>query len=134
MPNNNTANRGYPLPHPENIMAEDVTRIAEAITEIDADMQAVQQMAAAADDTLPLPDSGLLAKNTRYFLPAGAQVTMPSAGLQSGDWVEFVRDGDMTAQPANIDFRHPVQDMPRGMHSYNANVNRRFTYKNGEWL
>ena len=134
MPNNDTANRGYPLPHPENIMAEDATRIAAAITEIDADMQAVQQMAAAADDTLPLPVNGLLAKNARYFLPAGAQVTMPSAGLQEGDWVEFVRDGDMAAQPATIVFGHPVQDIPAGTHSYNANVNRRFTYKNGEWL
>ncbi|UJQ20797.1 hypothetical protein L2227_06550 [Wolbachia endosymbiont of Delia radicum] len=37
MPNEETK-RGYPLPHPENIAAEDVVRICTAIEKIDEDM------------------------------------------------------------------------------------------------
>ncbi|WP_341817228.1 hypothetical protein [Wolbachia endosymbiont (group A) of Agelastica alni] len=37
MPNDETK-RGYPLPHPENIAAQDVVRIRRAIEKIDEDM------------------------------------------------------------------------------------------------
>ena len=37
MPNDETS-RGYPLPHPENIAAQDVVRIRRAIEKIDEDM------------------------------------------------------------------------------------------------
>ncbi|MDG7056565.1 MAG: hypothetical protein LKM43_00185 [Wolbachia endosymbiont of Penenirmus auritus] len=37
MPNDETS-RGYPLPHPENIAAEDVVRIRRAIEKVDEDM------------------------------------------------------------------------------------------------
>ncbi len=37
MPNQQTK-RGYPLPHPENIAAQDVVRIRRAIEKIDEDM------------------------------------------------------------------------------------------------
>ncbi|WP_264338617.1 hypothetical protein [Wolbachia endosymbiont (group A) of Cheilosia soror] len=37
MPNDQTK-RGYPLPHPENIAAQDVVRIRRAIEKIDEDM------------------------------------------------------------------------------------------------
>lgn len=37
MPNHQTK-RGYPLPHPENIAAEDVVRIRRAIEKVDEDM------------------------------------------------------------------------------------------------
>jgi len=37
--------RGYPLPHPENLLSEDVLNLREAITRIDADVSA--QVAAA---------------------------------------------------------------------------------------
>ncbi|MBS9529995.1 hypothetical protein INQ25_01010 [Wolbachia endosymbiont of Rhagoletis cerasi] len=37
MPDHQTK-RGYPLPHPENIAAQDVVRIRRAIEKIDEDM------------------------------------------------------------------------------------------------
>ncbi|WP_341814800.1 MULTISPECIES: hypothetical protein [unclassified Wolbachia] len=37
MPDDETK-RGYPLPHPENIAAQDVVRIRRAIEKIDEDM------------------------------------------------------------------------------------------------
>ncbi len=37
MPNDETK-RGYPLPHPENIAAQDVVRIRRTIEKIDEDM------------------------------------------------------------------------------------------------
>lgn len=36
----NTANRGYQLPHPSNLLADDVTRLRSALTAIDADVHA----------------------------------------------------------------------------------------------
>ena len=33
-----TQNKNYPLPHPSNIASQDVTRIATALTMIDADI------------------------------------------------------------------------------------------------
>lgn len=36
----NTANRNYQLPHPSNLLAEDVTRLRSALTAIDADVHA----------------------------------------------------------------------------------------------
>lgn len=32
--------RGYPLPHPEHLLSEDVLNLREALTRIDADMAA----------------------------------------------------------------------------------------------
>lgn len=34
--------RGYPLPHPEHLLSEDVLNLREAITRIDADVGAQQ--------------------------------------------------------------------------------------------
>ena len=39
MTNDNT-NRGYPLPHPDNIAVTDVSRIRESLIHIDADITA----------------------------------------------------------------------------------------------
>ncbi|WCR59264.1 MAG: hypothetical protein PG978_000700 [Wolbachia endosymbiont of Ctenocephalides felis wCfeF] len=35
---NDETSRGYPLPHPENIAAQDVVRIRTAIEKVDEDM------------------------------------------------------------------------------------------------
>ena len=35
---NDNSPKGYPLPHPENIAAKDVTRIRNALMQIDADI------------------------------------------------------------------------------------------------
>lgn len=40
MPNEETT-RGYELPHPENIASQDVVRIRNAITSVDADVNEV---------------------------------------------------------------------------------------------
>lgn len=40
MPNEETT-RGYELPHPENIASQDVVRIRNAITAVDADVNEV---------------------------------------------------------------------------------------------
>lgn len=42
MPSETTA-RGYPLPHPNNLLSDDVHRLREAITRIDADITEAQQ-------------------------------------------------------------------------------------------
>ena len=39
--NDRTPNRDYPLPHPDNLMPEDVERLRQTITAVDGDMQAL---------------------------------------------------------------------------------------------
>lgn len=55
MPNQETP-RGYELPHPENIASQDVLRIRNAITDIDADVTEVwdQQAQQKLETTLEL--------------------------------------------------------------------------------
>lgn len=43
MPNLTTLNRAYPLPHPDNLLQQDVRAIVDALTAIDIDIQAQQQ-------------------------------------------------------------------------------------------
>lgn len=47
-----TPNRHYPLPHPDNPLSEDVVRLRETITRIDADM--AQQAAATFESSAAL--------------------------------------------------------------------------------
>jgi len=44
--------RGYPLPHPEHLLSDDVLALREALTCIDADMTAQQQDAQQEQDQL----------------------------------------------------------------------------------
>jgi hypothetical protein len=36
--NDQTLNKGYPLPHPDNLMPDDVERLRQTITNIDGDI------------------------------------------------------------------------------------------------
>lgn len=44
--------RGYPLPHPEHLLSEDVLNLREAITRIDADVAAQAATASQGQDQL----------------------------------------------------------------------------------
>jgi hypothetical protein len=44
--------RGYPLPHPEHLLSEDVLNLREALTRIDADVAAQEAAAQQAQDQL----------------------------------------------------------------------------------
>ncbi len=44
--------RGYPLPHPQHLLSEDVLNLREAITRIDADVAAQAETASQGQDQL----------------------------------------------------------------------------------
>ena len=44
--------RGYPLPHPEHLLSEDVLNLREALTRIDADVAAQEASALQGQDQL----------------------------------------------------------------------------------
>jgi hypothetical protein len=44
--------RGYPLPHPEQLLSEDVLNLREAITRIDADVAAQEASTQQGQDQL----------------------------------------------------------------------------------
>lgn len=44
--------RGYPLPHPEHLLSEDVLNLREAITRIDADVAAQEVSTQQGQDQL----------------------------------------------------------------------------------
>ena len=44
--------RGYPLPHPEHLLSEDVLKLREALTRIDADVAAQEASAQQGQDKL----------------------------------------------------------------------------------
>ena len=44
--------RGYPLPHPEHLLSEDVLNLREALTRIDADVAAQEASAQQGQDQL----------------------------------------------------------------------------------
>jgi exonuclease VII large subunit len=44
--------RGYPLPHPEHLLSEDVLNLREAIARIDADVAAQAETASQGQDQL----------------------------------------------------------------------------------
>ena len=44
--------RGYPLPHPEHLLSEDVLNLREAITRIDADVATQEASAEQGQDQL----------------------------------------------------------------------------------
>jgi hypothetical protein len=44
--------RGYPLPHPEHLLSEDVLNLREAITRIDADVAAQETSSERGQDQL----------------------------------------------------------------------------------
>ena len=44
--------RGYPLPHPEHLLSEDVLNLREAITRIDADVAAQETSTQQGQDQL----------------------------------------------------------------------------------
>jgi len=44
--------RGYPLPHPEHLLSEDVQNLREAITRIDADVTAQAASSEQSQDQL----------------------------------------------------------------------------------
>ena len=52
MIDNRTTNKNYPLPHPSNIASQDVTRIATALTMIDADIQSCTTAANSVVSTI----------------------------------------------------------------------------------
>ncbi|MDP1605645.1 MAG: hypothetical protein Q8L93_03220 [Rhodocyclaceae bacterium] len=45
---NDTTPRGYPLPHPNHLLSDDVLRLAQALTQIDVDVSAQQDWSAQA--------------------------------------------------------------------------------------
>ena len=44
--------RGYPLPHPEHLLSEDVLNLREAITRIDAEVAAQEQITSQVENQL----------------------------------------------------------------------------------
>ena len=44
--------RGYPLPHPEHLLSEDVLNLREALTRIDADVAAQEATSQQVQDQL----------------------------------------------------------------------------------
>ncbi len=44
--------RGYPLPHPEHLLSEDVLNLREAITRIDAEVAAQEQTTTQVENQL----------------------------------------------------------------------------------
>ena len=44
--------RGYPLPHPEHLLSEDVLKLREALTRIDADVAAQEASTQQGQDQL----------------------------------------------------------------------------------
>ena len=44
--------RGYPLPHPEHLLSEDVLNLREALTRIDADVAAQEESTQQGQDQL----------------------------------------------------------------------------------
>lgn len=44
--------RGYPLPHPEHLLSEDVLNLREALTRIDADLAAQEASTQQGQDQL----------------------------------------------------------------------------------
>lgn len=50
--NEERTQRGYPLPHPEHLLSEDVLNLREAITRIDADVAAQEQNALQVENQL----------------------------------------------------------------------------------
>ncbi len=141
MPNvdNRTRHGDHPLPHKDNVMSEDVGRIADALTGLDEDVNAVDQRVtelaesdAAEDNILELPTDGPLSVGRGYYLPTGATVTMPGNPVED-DWVEFIPIGSADNFSANLTFAHPVSSLPAGTHQYNAYQRKTFTFHNGEW-
>ena len=51
MPSEHTP-RGYPLPHPEHLLSEDVLNLREALTRIDADVTAQEASTQQGQDQL----------------------------------------------------------------------------------
>jgi hypothetical protein len=47
-----TAGRSYPLPHPQNDLAEDLPRLRAALTAIDADVAALEALLSSDDPLL----------------------------------------------------------------------------------
>ncbi len=47
-----TPNRNYPLPHPDNMMAEDVERLRETLGQIDGDIQALNDDQSTTGNTV----------------------------------------------------------------------------------
>ena len=44
--------RGYPLPHPEHLLSDDVLNLREAITRIDAEVAAQEQITSQVENQL----------------------------------------------------------------------------------
>lgn len=63
MPSESTP-RGYPLPHPTHLLSDDVHRLREAITRIDADITDVQQRQSSASAFLSGALDGLAAEQS----------------------------------------------------------------------
>ena len=45
--------RGYPLPHPEHLLSEDVLNLREALTRVDADVAVQEASTQQGQDQLP---------------------------------------------------------------------------------
>lgn len=45
-------NRGYPLPHPDHLLSQDVLNLREAIARIDADVSAQEYLSVQQQDQL----------------------------------------------------------------------------------
>lgn len=68
--------RGYPLPHPEHLLSEDVLNLREALTRIDADVAAqaqaldatTQAMAGVLDEEIGALQQALRRERLRRWL------------------------------------------------------------------
>jgi len=61
----NSPNLGYPLPHPDNIAAEDATRLRQAILAVDGDLQVLIDGLAAVETVQSATAVGLAAVQAR---------------------------------------------------------------------
>ena len=84
----NTQNKNYPLPHPSNIASQDVTRIATAITMIDADISECSDSINTINNTV----QNLDAKSLRIPSELVGQIDTELKNLQPRQYVVVNED------------------------------------------
>ena len=84
----NTQNKNYPLPHPENIASQDVERIATAITMIDADISECSNSINTINSTV----QNLDAKSLRIPSELVGQIDTELKNLQPRQYVVVNED------------------------------------------
>ena len=83
-----TQNKNYPLPHPSNIASQDVTRIANALTMIDADISECSSSINSINNTV----QNLDAKSLRIPSELVGQVDTELTNIQPRRYVVVNED------------------------------------------